>query len=107
MKTPNEFFMESLKGYNFLNSKYVLYPDKWPCLKVKLTTDQYATIRSLGNNGRLISIITKCEQIANAQNRINTGILGSTKHDLKSNIFTIEGSEAVIELILKEIFGKP
>lgn len=88
--------------YQFIKTSYTLYSDSWPKIEVKLTNEQVAKFNSISNN--LETLVKRYEIIANEKHFPNAGIIGSTKIDATGNTLIIKGSQAVIELLLEQIF---
>lgn len=93
-----ELFMISLEP-DIVGWRYVLRIFEWPEYYFDLTDLQVDFLHKLGDvNFR--GIIAKFEGIANERNFPNAGIIGSTRYSLAGNRLRLEGSFAVIEMLL-------
>lgn len=101
MQSSTETFIEKIRRYNFIDGKYTLYIDKFPKLELELTNQQIIKVQ----NESLEKLIFKAEHMANNQYPINAGILGNTTYNLLGNKFVIQGSQAVLEIVIDNLFG--
>lgn len=97
-ESPIEAFMKTLEPY-IIEWKYELRLNKWPKFYFRLQPQQVIFLQQLGNK-ELNKNIQKIENLANCKCYPNAGILNSTKYELIGNCFILEGSFAVIEILL-------
>lgn len=93
-----ELFMISLEPH-IISWKYILRLHDWPQYFFELTLEQTNFLQKVGSN-RLRNQIIKFEYMANETHFPNGGIIGSTKFSLSGTNFMLEGSFAVVELLL-------
>lgn len=96
-----DFAKDMCTKYQFIKTTYTLYSDSWPQIEITLKNDQISKFNSMYD---LESLITRCEIVANERHFPNSGIIGSTKLTTSGNTLIIKGSQAVIELLLEQIF---
>lgn len=96
-----ELFMTDLEPH-IISWKYILRIHNWSQYYFELTFEQTNFLQELGTN-RLQNQITEFEHIANEKHFPNAGIIGSTKFSLSGTKLMLEGSFAVVELLLRWI----
>lgn len=101
MQSSGEIFIEKIRNYNFIDGSYTIFIDKFPKLELELTTMQLSKLQ----NKPLKELVFKAEQVANMMYPVNAGILGQTTVHLSGNKFVMQGSLAVIEKLIDDIFG--
>ena len=101
MQSSTETFIEKIRRYNFINGQFTLYIDKFPRLELELTNQQIIKVQ----NESLKKLIFNAEHVVKTQYPINAGVLGNTIYNLFGNNFVIQGSQAVIEIVIDNLFG--
>lgn len=101
MQSSGEVFIEKIRNYSFIDGSYTMFINKFPKLELELTKLQLLKLQ----NKPLNELVFKAEQVANMIYPVNAGILGQTTVHLSGNKFVIQGSLAVIEKLVEDIFG--